>query len=161
MREGGPTVNGIRPIAVALVAVAAVALTGCSVTTGGTATPVHTTVTPSNSAQAAPSVTAAPSDQDVAAQTVKAFGDAYNSQNWEAYVELMCAPMRAKFTGVVMDYLKKDRIRAGPTTVSGITVKIDGDAGTASFDAHNEALGTKRASLPLKREEDGWKICQL
>jgi hypothetical protein len=158
MREGGPTVNGIRHVAVALVA--AVALTGCSVTTSGTATPVHT-ATPSPGAAAAPSVTTAPSDEDAAAQTVKAFGDAYNSQNWEAYVELMCAPMRAKFTGVVMDYLKKDRVRAGPTTVSGITIKIDGDAATAFFDGHNEALGTKRVSIPLKREEDGWKVCQL
>jgi hypothetical protein len=151
-------VNVLRLIAAALVAAAALA--GCSATTSGTATPVHT-ATPSPGAAAAPSTTAAPSDADAAAQTVKAFGDAYNSQNWEAYVEVMCVPMRAKFTGVVMDYLKKDRVRAGPTTVSGITVKIDGDAATASFDAHNEALGSKRASMPLKREEDGWKICQL
>ena len=151
--------NGVRLIAAALVAAAA--LTGCSVTTSGTATPVRTTAMPGDSAKVAPSVTTAPSDEDAAAHIVKAFGDAYNSQNWEAYVELMCAPMRAKFTGVVMDYLKKDRVRAGPTTVSGITIKIDGDAATASFNAHNEALGTKRASIPLKREEDGWKICQL
>jgi hypothetical protein len=27
--------------------------------------------------------------------------------------------------------------------------------------SHNEAMGTRSVTLPLKREEDGWKICQL
>lgn len=150
--------NAIGRAAAAMIAAAVVA--GCTHATDGIATPART-LTPGNSAAAVPSTSTAPSDEDAAIATVKAFADSYNSQNWEAYVELMCAPMRAKFTGVVMDYLKKGRIQSGPTTASGITITINGDNATASFDSHNEAMGSRRVSIPLKREEDGWKVCQL
>ncbi|OBI45950.1 hypothetical protein A5707_22510 [Mycobacterium kyorinense] len=89
-----------------------------------------------------------------------AFGDAYNTENWDAYTELMCAPMRARFTGTVMDYLKKDRTNTGVTTVSITSVSVDGDNAIVTMDSHNEALGSASASLPVKRDEDGWKICQ-
>jgi hypothetical protein len=99
-------------------------------------------------------------DEDQIRQTVIAFQDAANTQNWDAYLDLMCAPMRARFTGAVMDYLKKERTEAGVTTVTITSVSIDGDNAKANFDSHNEAIGSASVSLPLKHEGDGWKICQ-
>lgn len=145
--------------------VAAVITAACSSTTGGAPVTQHASTStgasnPTDSvAAAAPS--AAVSDEDQVRQTVKAFQDAYNTENWDAYLDLMCVPMRAKFTGAVMDYLKKDRVQAGVTTVTTTSVSITGDTATVEMDSHNEALGSRSVSLPLKREEDGWKICQI
>lgn len=103
---------------------------------------------------------AATSDEEQIRRTVLAFGDAYNTENWDVYTELMCAPMRARFTGTVMDYLKKDRTNTGVTTVSITSVSVDGDNATVGMDSHNEALGSASVNMQVKREEDGWKICQ-
>jgi hypothetical protein len=67
--------------------------------------------------------------------------------------------MRAKFTGPVMDYVKKGRAESGLTQATITSVTIDGDSATAAMNASNEALGTRSVTLPLKLE-DGWKICQ-
>lgn len=153
-----------RRIGVALAFVAATMLiASCAHPTGGSATPVHTTAStapsgPHTGPAAAPAPP--PSDQDSAKQTVTAINDAYDSQNWEAYTELMCAAMRAKFTGVVMDYLKKGRIQNGLTTIKSITVAIDGDTAVATTDVASEGLGAGTMKLHLKRE-DGWKVCEL
>ena len=85
------------------------------------------------------SVAAAPpsgavSDEDQVRQTVKAFQDAANTENWDAYLDLMCAPMRAKFTGTVTDYLKKDRERTGVTTATVTSVSIAGDNATVDHE---------------------------
>lgn len=143
-----------------------VALTGaCSSVTGGTATGIHpsasssaTAAPPSpSSAVVVPSPT--PSAEDQIRQTVTAFQDAYNTQNWPAYTELMCSAMRAKFTGPVLDYLKKGRAESGLTHVNITSVTVTGDTATVAMNSSNEALGTRSVSLPLKLE-DGWKICQ-
>lgn len=149
---------------VVTVLVAAALSASCSTTTGGARAAHHPSTTPpasnpTNSAAPAPP-SAAASDEDQVRQTVKAFQDAANTENWDAYLDLMCAPMRAKFTGVVMDYLKKDRERTGVTTVTITSVSITGDTATVNMNSRNEALGSASVSLPLKREEDGWKICQ-
>lgn len=155
--------NMLARIGTALVA--AVITAACASTTSGAPVAQHASTSavasnPTNSvAAAAPS--AAVSDEDQVRQTVKAFQDAYNTENWDAYLDLMCVPMRAKFTGTVMDYLKKDRVQAGVTTVTTTSVAITGDTATVKMDSHNEALGSRSVSLPLKREEDGWKICQI
>jgi hypothetical protein len=139
----------------------------CSHSTNGTATSGHTSApttapaaAPRTSATAAPPKSAPASDEDQARDTVTAFNDAYNSQNWEAYTELMCAAMRAQFTGVTMDYVKKGRINNGPATITAVTVTIDGDTATATINGASEALGPGTIKLPLKRE-DGWKVCQV
>jgi hypothetical protein len=155
-------------LAVAAAATAAVLLTAsCSHSTGGTAAPGRSSApttaaapAPHTSAAAAPTTLAAESDEDQAKDTVKAFGDAYNSQNWEAYGELMCAAMRTQFTGVAMDYVKKGRVQNGPATIRSVSVSIDGDAATATIDGASEGLGPGKITMPLKRE-DGWKVCQL
>jgi hypothetical protein len=146
--------TGITLCAVAIAA-------ACSSTTGGTPHPTaaQPAGAPHPARTAAPPPTA-PSDQDQIRQSVLAFQDAANTQNWDAYLDLMCAPMRARFTGAVMDYLKKERTEAGVTTVTITSVSIDGDKAKATFDSHNEALGSASVSLPLKHEGDGWKICQ-
>jgi hypothetical protein len=148
----------------ATLVVAATIAAACSSTTGGAPVTPHASVPPSAS-NPTTSVAAAPpsgavSDEDQVRQTVKAFQDAANTENWDAYLELMCAPMRAKFTGTVMDYLKKDRERTGVTTATITSVSITGDNATVTMNSRNEALGSASVSLPLKREEDGWKICQ-
>jgi hypothetical protein len=147
--------------------IATLLVASCSHSTGGTATPGHSSApvsapasAPHPSAVAAPTTSAPESDEDQAKDTVKAFGDAYNSQNWEAYTELMCAAMRAQFTGIAMDYVKNGRINNGPTTMKSVTVAIDGDTGTATINGASEALGPGSITMPLKRE-DGWKVCQL
>jgi hypothetical protein len=161
----GRTVAHRRAAAVAA-SMVVLLVASCSHSTGGTATPGHTSApttaaaAPRTSATATPTSSAPVSDEDQAKDTVKAFGDAYNSQNWEAYSELMCAAMRNQFTGVVMDYVKKGRVNNGPNTIKSVTVAIDGDTATATINGANEALGPGTIKLPLKRE-DGWKVCQV
>jgi hypothetical protein len=145
----------------------AAAAASCSNSVGGTAHPERsagsasalTPTTAANSPAAAPP-SAAVSNQDQVRETVNAFNDAYNTQNWAAYGELMCAAMRAQFTGVVMDYVKKGRTDTGVNTIKSIAVTITGDTATAAITGTNEARGTGTITMPLKRE-DGWKVCQV
>jgi len=151
----------------AAVVAAAVVIASCSSSTGGTATPQRSATskpapvsTSGTNPPAAPPAPAAVSDEDQVRQTVRAFNDAYNSQNWEAYTELMCVAMRNQFTGVVMDYVKKNRANTGANTIKSIAVTINGDTATASITGTNEAIGSGTITLPLK-QEDGWKVCQI
>lgn len=144
----------------AALAVAAVTAS-CSNVIGGTPVAQHGGGAPVAAPAPAPSTSlaASPSAEDQIRQTVMAFQDAYNTQNWDAYTELMCSAMRAQFVGPVMGYVKKGRAETGLTSVKNISVAITGDTATATMDAQNEALGSRTVSLPLKLE-DGWKICQ-
>jgi hypothetical protein len=54
---------------------------------------------------------------------------------------------------------KGRELRPGVATISVTSVLLDGDNATVHFDAHNEALGSKSASLPAKREEDRCNVC--
>jgi hypothetical protein len=138
----------------------AVVTASCSNVTGGTPVAQHTTASASATASApTTSLVAPPSAEDQIRQTVMAFQDAYNTQNWDAYTDLMCSAMRTQFTGPVMGYVKKGRAETGLTTVKITSVAIAGDTATATMDAQNEALGSRSVSLPLKLE-DGWKICK-
>ncbi len=146
----------------AAMAVAAIAAS-CSVVTGGTpapprANPSAPTAAPGNPPAAQPPP-APPTDEEQIRQTVTAFQDAYNTQNWAAYTELMCSAMRAQFTGPVMDYVKKGRAETGLTHITITKVTITGETAVAAMDSSNEALGTRSVTLPLKLE-DGWKICK-
>ncbi|WP_108055409.1 nuclear transport factor 2 family protein [Mycolicibacterium sp. BK634] len=139
---------------------AAAALVACS--SGGQ--PVSQQTGAPTSATAAPATTVAapppppPSDEDQIKETVLAYQDAYNTQNWDAYADLLCTAMRQKFTGVVMEMLKKTRHDNGLTQVKSITPQVTGDTAVVTMDAENETMGTSTVQLPLKRE-DGWKIC--
>jgi hypothetical protein len=117
------------------------------------------------SAASAPATTAAalpppppPSDEDQVKETILAYQDAYNTQNWDAYTELLCTAMRTKFVGSVMDALKKGRHDTGLTQVKAVRPTVTGDTAVAEMDVENETTGTSTVQLPLKRE-DGWKIC--
>jgi hypothetical protein len=135
----------------------------CAHTTGGAPVVPHSSTSVHAGAPnptTSPATSATTPDEDQIRRVILEFADAYNSENWDAYTELMCAPMRTRFTGTVMDYLKKDRTNAGVTTVSVTSVSVNGDTATVHMDSHNEALGSKSVSLQVKREEDGWKICQ-
>jgi ketosteroid isomerase-like protein len=153
--------NILRRLAILMCTAALMA--GCSHTTPGTPQPSPST---STAAAGKPSGTvtapsAPPSDEAQIRETIKQFQDASNSQNWDAYLEVMCAPMRAQFTPGVMDYLKKDRARNGATTAVVTSVKIDGDNATANLTSTNEVMGTRDVQIPLKHEDDGWKICHV
>lgn len=150
----------------AAAALATVTLTAaCSVVVGGAPVSPRTTAPtsvgaagPTDSLPAPPPPTTE-SAEDQIRQTIMAFQDAYNTQNWGAYTELMCSAMRVEFTGPTMDYLKKTRVQNGLTTVKITSVVVTGDTATVTMDAQNEALGSGSVSLPLKLE-DGWKICK-
>jgi hypothetical protein len=148
------------------IGVAAFLTASCTTVTGGTAQPqrsgASTSVTaaapPGSSATPSPSAT--PSAQDQIRETLTAFQDSYNTQNWDAYLELMCTAMRSKFSGTAMNYVKKNRAQNGVTTIKSIiSIAINGDAADVKFVGQNETLGTQTVSLPMKLE-DGWKICQ-
>ena len=101
---------------------------------------------------------APPSDEDQVRETVMAFQDAYNTQNWDAYLELMCPSWRAQYTGPIMDATKRTRADQGLTTIAITGVRIVGDEATATVDAQNELLGRKTLDFKLVRE-DGWRMC--
>jgi hypothetical protein len=98
------------------------------------------------------------SDEDQVREAVLAFQDAYNTQNWDAYLELMCPSWAAQFTGPVMDTLKKGRSDSGMTSADVKSVRIVGDEATATIDSLNEMMGRKTVDLQLVRE-DGWRVC--
>jgi hypothetical protein len=138
----------------------------CTTVTGGSAlrqrngasTSLTAAAPPGPSAASAPSAT--PSAEDQIRDTLMAFQDAYNTQNWDAYLELMCTGMRSQFSGTAMNYVKKARAQNGVTTIKNISnIAITGDTADVTFDGQNEAMGTHTVSLPLKLE-DGWKICK-
>jgi hypothetical protein len=136
---------------------------GCSTTTPGE--PQSTASTPAaagtTASQAAPKPPPPPpSDDAQIRQALKDSQDAYNTQNWDAYLDAMCAPMRARFTPSVMDYLKKDRARSGVTTMNITSVTINGDNATVAFDASNEQIGSGHDTIALKHEDEGWRVCQ-
>ncbi|MDI3313199.1 MAG: hypothetical protein QJR12_02595 [Mycobacterium sp.] len=91
-------------------------------------------------------------------ETVVAFQDAYNTRNWDAYLQLMCPSMREKFAGPVLDMVKKTRADQGLSRANVTAVTIQGDTATATIDGQNEVLGSRTVHLPLVRA-DGWKIC--
>lgn len=134
-----------------------------SCTTSGTPT-AQETAGPTSSAvaetsQPAPPAPAVASDEDQVKEAIKTFQDAYNTQNWDAYLEMLCPKRRAEFVGGVMDSLKKNRTDTGITTVDVVSVKITGDEAAAVIDGNNETTGTGRATMNLERGDDGWKIC--
>lgn len=125
----------------------------------------ETTPASATSAASAPATTNAPSptpksDEDQIRDTVMAFQDAFNTQNWDAYLNLMCRAMREQFTAPVMERLKTTRTDQGLTQVISVKATIAGDNATATLDAQNELLGRQTVDLPLVRE-DGWKICKV
>jgi len=101
------------------------------------------------------------SDEDQVKQAVRAFQDAHNTQNWDAYLAAMCPAMRAGFTGPIMDAVKKNRASTGITTAEVIKVVFNGDKATATLDATNELMGNQKVPLALARGDDGWAVCVL
>ena len=117
-------------------------------------------VTPPAAPEPAPPPPPPMSDEDQVRAAVMTFQDAYNVQNWDAYRAMMCPAMRDRFTGPVMEMLKKTRTDSGLTNATVTAVEIDGDTARATLDSHSEAVGQMTVSLPLERS-DGWKICQV
>ena len=148
-----PAVVGAMLVTVAL---------GAACSRGGTPVPEQTGAEQTGaeaSRTAVPDTTTpAPSDDEQVRETVMAFQQAYNTQNWDAYLELMCPAWRAQYTGPIMDATKRTRADQGLTTVSVTGVQIVGDEATATLDAQNELLGRKTLDFKLVRE-DGWRVC--
>ncbi|WAC93385.1 nuclear transport factor 2 family protein [Mycobacterium sp. Aquia_213] len=161
--------NTFAPVMARLwaIGVAAALAASCTTVTGGSAQPQRGGVSTSlpaaapSGGPATPAPSATPSAQDQIRETLMAFQDAYNTQNWDAYLELMCTAMRTQFSGTAINYVKKSRAQNGVTTIKNITnIAITGDTADATFEGQNETLGTRTVSLPLKLE-DGWKICKV
>jgi hypothetical protein len=114
--------------------------------------------TQTSTAEATTTTTAAPSDEDQARAAVTAFQDAYNTQNWDAYLDAMCPSWAAQYTGPVIELTKKTRVDQGLTTVNVISVRIVGDEATVTADAQNEMLGRRTVDFKLVRD-DGWRVC--
>lgn len=89
---------------------------------------------------------AAPSDEDQISQVLKTYQDAYNTNNWDAYLEVMCPSMRAKFTGAILDSVKSTRATAGITTAEVLSVEISGD--NAKLHGVSESGGSATGSQP-------------
>lgn len=117
--------------------------------------PTAATSTP----EPATSSAAPASDEELIRQTLAAFQVAYNTENWDDYLALMCTAARDLLTDAAIARLKETRVTQGltDTTVTGVDVR--GDAATATVDARNELLGRRTIQLDLVRE-DGWKVCQ-
>ncbi|WP_083741766.1 Rv0361 family membrane protein [Mycobacterium sp. MS1601] len=151
-------------IGVAAVMVAVIA--GCSSDDGSSAEQ-STTAATAATAPAAPTTTSTeappppppPSDEQQIRDTLSAFQDAYNSENWAAYQALMCPSMRERFTGSIMDSVRQTRASAGLTTMAVKAVTITGDTAVVTAENTNELTGTATVDLPLTRGDDGWAVC--
>lgn len=111
------------------------------------------------SAPTAASAPVPPSDEDQVRQALKVLQDAYNTQNWDVYLQMLCPSERAKFTGGVMDSLKKTRADMGVTTATVVSVTVDGDNASAVVDGNSEVVGSGRVTMKFERGDDGWKLC--
>jgi hypothetical protein len=121
----------------------------------------ETSASAQSTQSAAPATTTTaqvPDDDQLVREAVMTFQDAYNTQNWDAYLDAMCPSWAAQYTGPVMDLTKKTRVDQGLTTVKVMTVQVVGDEATATVDAQNEMLGRKTVELKLVRD-DGWRVC--
>lgn len=98
------------------------------------------------------------SDEEQIKESLQASQDAYNTQNWDAYLEMMCPVQRAKFTSSVMDMVKKGRLETGMSYMKVLEVAVDGDTAKVRVEATNETSGTMNLNLPVERS-DGWKLC--
>jgi hypothetical protein len=144
----------------------AVALSGCSSDAkpaqsgAGSTSPSDAAASASESPPPAPPAPPPMSDEDQIRQAVIAFADAYNTQNWAAYNELMCQKMAEQFNGPATDLLKKTRANNGLSQVIAVNdIVIDGVNATAKMDAQNEVLGRQTIEMKLAQDQDGWKVC--
>ncbi|MGH3525317.1 MAG: nuclear transport factor 2 family protein [Mycobacterium sp.] len=92
-------------------------------------------------------------------ETYKAFWDAYNTQDWDAYLSLMCPRMRESTTAAGIDQVKRQRAQNGLTMVTVNTVSIEGDTATVVYSGTNEAGPEPRGIAYMARGSDGWKVC--
>lgn len=139
-------------------AIVAAAVAGCTV--DGHPVAQQATDTPATSAApATPTVPPPASDEDQVRAALKAYEDAYNTNNWDAYLEVMCPTMRARFVGAVLDAVKNTRATAGVTTAEVLSVHVSGDNATVQMRGTSEGGGTATVRMPLKRGDDGWQIC--
>jgi uncharacterized lipoprotein len=154
-------VTTVRQPVVALVCTALL-LAACSSTSEPAAPSdgaAATSATSSSAAPVAPPPPPAPlSDEDQIKESLQAVQDAFNTQNWDAYLEMMCPVQRAKFTGNIMEMVKKTRLENGRSTMKVVSVVVSGDTAKATVEATNETAGTMNLVMPLERS-DGWKLC--
>jgi hypothetical protein len=159
--EVPPVIAVLRPIAVMACGLAAALLVSCSSAEKPADTPSDQSTPAAPASSAAPQAPLPPapmSDEDQIREALKASQDAYNTQNWDAYLEMLCPVQRAKFTGEIMNMVKKGRAENGLSFMTVTSVAIDGDTAKATVEASNEVLGTQTLTLPLERS-DGWKLC--
>lgn len=144
-------------VAAAAAALVAVPAAACASKTAAPPDPAPATAAPSpaTSSSAAPA-----SEDDLVRQTLTAYQNAYNTEDWDRYLDLTCAAARELLTGAAMERLKETRAAQGLTNTTVTAVDVRGDAATATLDARNELLGRRTIELDLVRE-DGWKVCQL
>jgi hypothetical protein len=141
----------------------AATITACGSDATPAATKSSSASSVSSTVAAAPPAAPSPpplSDDDQIRQTLTAFQDAFNTQNWAAYLELTCQPMREQFNGPAMDLLKKTRADNGIAQIVGVSgVVIDGVKATAKMDAQNAVLGRMTIDMKLAQDQGGWKVC--
>ncbi len=151
-----------RWVVLSTVVVMTVLTTSCGKDEAPVAQSAQSSSTSTTTTAPAPPPPPAPlSDEDQVRQAIRAFQDASNTQNWEAYLDAMCPAMRAQFTGPIMDSVKKNRASVGITTANVDSVTFKGDKATAILDATNELAGNMKVPIELARGDDGWAVCVL
>jgi predicted lipid-binding transport protein (Tim44 family) len=115
-----------------------------------------TPAAPSSSASAAVS---SGSDEDQVRNTFTAFQSAFDKEDWNQYLQLMCPSMRAQYTESVLDQMKQAHSAQGTTQATVKAVTIAGDTATATVEFQDKALGLKTVHIKFVRA-DGWKVCE-
>jgi hypothetical protein len=149
------------PRLLVVAAAAATLLAACSHSEQPSANSSGTSAVAASSSASSPTPPPAPppmSDRDQVIAALQAVADAYNTKNWDAYLEMQCPAMRAKFVGPVLEMLKQTRDKQGLSTFKAIDVTINGDSAKLKVQASNESLGTQEITMPMERS-DGWKLC--
>lgn len=114
---------------------------------------------PSTTAPTPPPPPPPPSDEQQIRDTIAGYQDAYNTENWPAYMTFMCPTMRERFAGSVLDTVRQTRASAGITTVTVSGVVVTGERASATMVGSNELVGVATIDVPLVRGDDGWTIC--
>ena len=103
----------------------------------------------------APAPVAAPVSGDEAAvrQSLATSTEAYNSENWDVFINLICNASRPAFP---LEMIKRQRTDRGPMQVTVNSVSVNGDHATAQTTMSDRT--TVNAPYHMVRE-GAWKVC--
>lgn len=108
---------------------------------------------PPRAAPRAPAASSSGADEAAIRQAVQASTGAYNAENWDVFMALICSARQASFP---LEMIKGQRADRGPMQTTVTAVTVTGDSATATTVMSDRFTVTTPYHMV---REGGWKIC--